>query len=71
MADFKFGEYKIVRLFLKRCIGTPIDFDPENTYLDIALKGTKASGLVSKRNSFANKSGLGGLSHSKTSISNS
>ena len=71
MADFKFGEYKLVRLFLKRCIGSPIDFDPENTFLDIALKGTKASGLVSKRNSLAKNQNLSGLSHSKTSISNS
>jgi hypothetical protein len=45
MADFTFGEYKLVRLFLKKCPNSPIDFEPESTFLDIALKGTRASGL--------------------------
>lgn len=53
MADFKFGEYKIVRLLLKKCQSSPIDFDLDSTFLDIALKGTKAHGLVSKRSSLA------------------
>jgi hypothetical protein len=51
MADFKFGEYKVVRLLLKKCSSCPIDFDPDSTFLDIALKGTKAHGLASKRHS--------------------
>ena len=49
MADFKFGEYKMVRLYLKKCPQSPINFEKEQTYLEIALKGTKAHGLVSKR----------------------
>lgn len=73
MADFKFGEYKMVRLFLKKCsANTTIDFDKEQTFLDIALKGTKANGLASKRHSLAAKSSVGGgLNRSGTSISNS
>ena len=30
MADFKFGEYKIVRLYLRKCAGNiQYDFNPE------------------------------------------
>jgi len=50
MADFSYGAYKNHRLFLQPSEGnTDYDFDPENTYLDIGLKGTKADGLVQKR----------------------
>lgn len=74
MADFKFGEYKIVRLLLKKCQSSPIDFDVDSTFLDIALKGTKAHGLVSKRSSLAKtnlNSSVSGLNRSQTSINNS
>ena len=27
MADFNFGEYKVVRLFLKKCSASPLNFD--------------------------------------------
>lgn len=41
MADFDFNKYKIVRLFLRKSpANTTIDFDPENTFIDLALKGT-------------------------------
>jgi hypothetical protein len=47
MADFSYGAYKNHRLFLQPCEGNvDYEFDPENTYLDIGLKGTKADGLV-------------------------
>jgi hypothetical protein len=42
MADFKFGEYKMVRLLLKKCAGSPIDFDESATFIDLALKGSRA-----------------------------
>ena len=42
MADFKFGEYKIVRLYLKKsAANTSYDFDPDETFIDLALKGSK------------------------------
>ena len=50
MADFSYGAYKNHRLFLQPSEGNvDYEFDPENTYLDIGLKGTKADGLVQKR----------------------
>ena len=50
MADFSYGQYKTHRLYLQPCEGnTEYDFDPNETYLDIGLKGTKADGLVQKR----------------------
>jgi len=43
MADFKFGEYKIVRLFLRKsAANTSYDFNPEETFIDLALKGSRA-----------------------------
>ena len=51
MTDFSFGEYKYRTLNLMKSKdnnGT-IDFDPEETYLEIGLKGTKQDGLVQKR----------------------
>tara|TARA_B110001450_G_C17591608_1_gene469190 strand:+ start:307 stop:528 length:222 start_codon:yes stop_codon:yes gene_type:complete len=52
MADFKFGEYKIVRLYLRKCAGNiQYDFNPEQTFIDLALKGTRSSGLVKQRTS--------------------
>ena len=68
MADFKFGEYKIVRLALKKCSSCPIDIDIDSTFLDIALKGTKAHGLASKRGSLAKSSSISGLNRSTTSM---
>lgn len=50
MADFSYGQYKTHRLYLQPMDGnTDYDFDPNETYLDIGLKGTKADGLVQKR----------------------
>ena len=47
MADFKFGEYKIVRLYLRKsAANTSLDFNPDQTFIDLALKGTRSSGLV-------------------------
>jgi hypothetical protein len=68
MADFKFGEYKIVRLNLRKCSSCPIDIDIDQTFLDIALKGTKAHGLASKRGSLAKSNSITGLNRSTTSI---
>lgn len=46
MADFSYGEYKPVQLFLKKCKeNTYCDVDPEETFLDIGLKGTRAKHL--------------------------
>lgn len=59
MADFKFNEYKILRLYLNQCPqNTDIEIDPENTYLDIGLKGTMAKGLINSRSGA--KSAYGG-----------
>jgi len=42
MADFKYGEYKILRLYMNKCPNNNvIDIDKEETFLDIGLKGTK------------------------------
>ena len=48
MADFKFGEYKIVRLYLHQSASNNGDYpiDQNETYLDIGLKGTKVKGLL-------------------------
>ena len=52
MADFSFGEYKITRLFLNKSAGNNvINFNYEEAYLDIGLKGTKNSGMMYKRSS--------------------
>ena len=52
MADFSLGEYKITRLYLNKSAGNNvIDFDYEDAYLDIGLKGTKNSGMMYKRSS--------------------
>lgn len=68
MADFKFGEYKIVRLNLKKSNSCPIEIDIDQTFLDIALKGTKAHGLASKRSSMAtgSRNATAGLNRSQT-----
>lgn len=47
MADFKIGEYKILRLFMKKCPGNNvIDIVEDEVFLDIGLKGTKSVGLL-------------------------
>jgi hypothetical protein len=47
MADFKFGEYKILRLYMKKCPGNEIiKIEEDEVFLDIGLKGTKSSGLL-------------------------
>jgi len=41
MADFKFGEFKMLRLYMQKCKANDrIDIDPETTFLDIGLRGT-------------------------------
>tara|TARA_B110001450_G_scaffold179682_1_gene167890 strand:- start:489 stop:881 length:393 start_codon:yes stop_codon:yes gene_type:complete len=58
MADFKMGEYKILRLYLhKSSSNTLIDIDEEQTYLDIGLKGTNAKGIMGRSGA---KSSYGG-----------
>ena len=50
MADFNYGEYKPVKLYLKKCAeNDQLDIDPEQTYLDIGLKGTRARHLQVER----------------------
>lgn len=50
MADFFYGEYKPLRLFLKQCdVNTKYEIDPKETYIDIGLKGSNEDGLVQKR----------------------
>lgn len=47
MADFKYGEYKILRLFLKKCPeNNLIEIEDDEVFLDIGLKGTKQQGLL-------------------------
>ena len=59
MADFKFNEYKILRLYLNKCLqNTEYEIDGDNTYLDIGLKGTMAKGLMNSRS--GSKSQYGG-----------
>ena len=55
MADFNYGEYKPVKLYLKKCADNDyVDVDPEQTYLDIGLKGTRARHLQMDRKSSGN-----------------
>jgi hypothetical protein len=50
MTDFNFGEYKYRTLNLTKCEANDVlDFDANETYLEIGLKGTKQDGLVQKR----------------------
>jgi hypothetical protein len=47
MADFKYGEYKILRLFMKKCPGNDvIRIEEDEVFLDIGLKGTRHQGLL-------------------------
>jgi hypothetical protein len=42
MADFKFGEYKRLRLFMKKCPENDvIEIENDEVFLDIGLKGTR------------------------------
>jgi hypothetical protein len=45
MADFNFGEYKNVRLVMKKTPVNDIIEIAEDTYLDVGLKGTRSDGL--------------------------
>lgn len=59
MADFKFNEYKILRLYLHKSeANTTIDIPEEEVYLDIGLKGTLAKGL--RPTASGSKSNYGG-----------
>lgn len=53
MTDFKFNEYATFKLGLTQCEqNTHLAIDPETTFLEIGLRGTKAKGLfASRRNS--------------------
>lgn len=55
MADFNYGEYKPVKLYLKKCPENDyVDVDPEQTYLDIGLKGTRARHFQMERKTSGN-----------------
>lgn len=61
MADFKFNEYKILRLYLhKSDANTTIDINEDETYLDIGLKGTMAKGIMNNSRAGGSKSNYGG-----------
>lgn len=50
MTDFSYGEYKYRTLNLVKCQANEThDFDSNEAYLEIGLKGTKQDGLVQKR----------------------
>ena len=50
MADFNYGEYKPVKLYLKKCPGNDyMDIDESQCYLDIGLKGTRANYQMDNR----------------------
>ena len=50
MTDFEYGSYKYRTLQLKmHADNNVLEFDPEQTYIEIGLKGTKQDGLVQKR----------------------
>lgn len=50
MADYNYGEYKYRRAQVKEVDTNPgIKFNPEETFIEFGLKGTKADGLVQKR----------------------
>lgn len=58
MADFKYNEYKILRLWLHKSeANTTIDIPEEEVYLDIGLKGTMAKGLSRPSGSKSNYGG--------------
>ena len=58
MADFKYNEYKILRLYLHKSeANTTIDIPEEEVYLDIGLKGTMAKGLSRPSGSKSNYGG--------------
>lgn len=64
MADFVYGEYNPVKLRLKKCPeNDQIDIDPEETYLSIGLKGTRA------QNPFADKRTAPGSQHHRQKAS--
>ena len=47
LTDFDYGQYKYRSLTLIRCKENDVlDFDENETYLEIGLKGTKSDGLV-------------------------
>lgn len=61
MADFKFNEYKILRLYLHKSeANTTIDINEDETYLDIGLKGTMAKGIMNNSRAGGSKSNYGG-----------
>lgn len=50
MASFSYGEYKYRRVQVKELDTNPgIKYDPETTFIEFGLKGTKSDGLVKKR----------------------
>lgn len=68
MADFKFDEYKVVRLHLNQCpANNIIEIDRDETFLDIGLKGKRANGLL-QASLQKQKTALPPLSKSTTSV---
>ena len=66
MADFKFNEYKLLRLYLhKSPDNNTIDIIDDECYLDIGLKGTIAKGFQNISRSGA-KSNYGGSQFNKS-----
>jgi len=72
MADYKYGEYKILRLYLHQSESNNGDYpiDQESTFLDIGLKGTKVKGLLQRSTVSGAKSSYGGSTgyHSTKSL---
>lgn len=67
MADFKFNEYKILRLYLhKSPDNEKIDIVDDECYLDIGLKGTIAKGFQNISRG-ASKSSYGGSAYKTAS----
>lgn len=62
MADFKFDEYKIIRLNMNPCPSNDIiEINPEETFLDIGIKGKRAQGLIQASMNKGLKPGSQGL----------
>lgn len=62
MADFKFDEYKIIRLNMNPCANNDIiEINSEETFLDIGLKGKRAQGLLQASMNKGLKPGTQGL----------
>lgn len=64
MSDFFYGEYKPVTLHLKQCEGNHLHYvDPNETFIEIGLKGSNEDGLVQKRMSAIKQQMSASLKH--------